>query len=115
MKIGIVLFSFFKRFQGNATEKIQPEAYILITESANKEELLVDLESKFGPKFTEVVDASIKTEFILDLSSISCKKAIQFMEDHKGKNHTFKLISSNATFIIGSNNSNDRGEVLVLE
>ena len=53
MKIGIVLFSFFKRFQGNVTEKIQPEEYFLVTESANKEELLVDLESKFGPKFTE--------------------------------------------------------------
>ncbi|MEO0037984.1 MAG: hypothetical protein RIQ59_1195 [Bacteroidota bacterium] len=115
MKIGIVLFSFFKRFQGNVTENIKPDAYILITESANKEELLVELERKFGQKFTEEVNASIKTEFILDLSSISSKKATQFMEDHKGKNHTFKLISSNATFIIGSNNSNDRGEVLVLE
>ena len=73
------------------------------------------MERKFGQKFTEEVDVSIKTEFILDLSTISCKKAIQFMEDHKGKNHTFKLISSNATFIIGSNNSNDRGEILVLE
>jgi hypothetical protein len=115
MKIGIVLFSLFKRFQGNVTEKIRPDAYFLVTESANKEQLLHDLESKFGPKFTEVVGASIKTEFILDLSTISCKKAIQFMEDHKSKNHTFKLISSNATFIIGSNNSNDRGEVLILE
>ena len=115
MKIGIVLFSFFKRFQGNVTEKIQPEAYFLVTESANKEQLLFELERKFGQKFTEEVDVSIKTEFILDLSTISCKKAIQFMEDHKGKNHTFKLISSNATFIIGSNNSNDRGEILVLE
>ncbi len=115
MNIGIVLFSLVKRFQGTKFEKIKPDAYCLISDRENKEELLHQLERKFGTKFNDVVDESIKTEFIIDLSSVSCKNAIAFMENNKRKNHTFKLISSNAQFIIGSNNSNDRGEVLILE
>jgi hypothetical protein len=115
MNIGIVLFSLVKRFQGTKFEKIKPDAYCLISDRENKEELLHKLEKKFGTKFNDVVDESVKTEFIIDLSSVSCKNAIAFMENNKRKNHTFKLISSNAQFIIGSNNSNDRGEVLVLE
>jgi len=115
MNIGIVLFSIVKRFQGTKFEKIKPDAYCLISDRDNKEELLHQLERKFGTKFNDVVDESVKTEFVIDLSSVSCKKAIAFMENNKGKNHTFKLISSNAQFIIGSNNSNDRGEVLILE
>jgi len=115
MNIGIVLFSIVKRFQGTKFEKIKPDAYCLISDRENKEELLHQLEKKFGTKFNDVVDESVKTEFVIDLSSLSCKKAIAFMENNKGKNHTFKLISSNAQFIIGSNNSNDRGEVLILE
>lgn len=115
MNIGIVIFSIVKRFQGTKFEKIKPDAYCLISDRDNKEELLHKLEKKFGTKFNDVVDESVKTEFIIDLSSVSCKNAIAFMENNKRKNHTFKLISSNAQFIIGSNNSNDRGEVLVLE
>jgi hypothetical protein len=115
MNIGIVLFSIVKRFQGTKFEKIKPDAYCLISDRENKEELIHQLEKKFGTKFNDVVDESVKTEFVIDLSSLSCKKAIAFMENNKRKNHTFKLISSNAQFIIGSNNSNDRGEVLVLE
>lgn len=115
MNIGIVLFSIVKRFQGTKFEKIKPDAYCLISDRENKEELLHQLEKKFGTKFNDVVDESVKTEFVIDLSSLSCKKAIAFIENNKGKNHTFKLISSNAQFIIGSNNSNDRGEVLILE
>jgi len=115
MNIGIVLFSIVKRFQGTKFEKIKPDAYCLVSDRDNKEELLHQLERKFGTKFNDVVDESVKTEFVIDLSSVSCKKAIAFMENNKGKNHTFKLISSNAQFIIGSNNSNDRGEVLILE
>lgn len=115
MNIGIVLFSIVKRFQGTKFEKIKPDAYCLVSDRDNKVELLHQLERKFGTKFNDVVDESVKTEFVIDLSSVSCKKAIAFMENNKGKNHTFKLISSNAQFIIGSNNSNDRGEVLILE
>lgn len=115
MNIGIVLFSLVKRFQGTKFEKIKPDAYCLISDRDNKEELINQLEKKFGTKFNDVVDESVKTEFIIDLSSVSFKKAIAFMENNKRKNHTFKLISSNAQFIIGSNNSNDRGEVLVFE
>ncbi|MFM7018635.1 glycosyltransferase family 2 protein [Flavobacterium sp.] len=115
MNIGIVLFSIVKRFQGAKFEKIKPDAYCLISDRENKEELLHQLEKKIGTKFNDVVDESVKTEFVIDLSSVSCKKAIAFMVNNKRKNHTFKLISSNARFIIGSNNSNDRGEVLNLE
>ena len=52
------------------------------------------------------------TAYILDTYSISYKKAIAILERNKNKTATFKIIPNSSNFIIGSNSSNDRGEVI---
>jgi len=113
MKIGIVLFSIVKRFQGKIKEKVQPENYVLVTENSNKTQLINALEEKLNVKFTEMISDGNRIEFIIDLNTISFKKAIHWMESNKKKNHTFKLLPPNSNFILGSNSTNDRGEVIV--
>ena len=56
-----------------------------------------------------------RTEFIIDLNSVSYKKAIQLMEANKNTQYTFKFLLPHANFLIGSNSSNERGEVVFLE
>ena len=115
MKIGIVFFSFVKMFQGKVKEKGLPENYILVSESTTKSELINQLEKKLNSKFTETEIEGYRTEFIIDLNSVSFQQAIHFMETNKKKNHTFKLLPPNSNFIIGSNSSNDRGEVILVK
>ena len=115
MKIGIVFFSFVKMFQGKVKEKGLPENYILVSESSTKPELIHQLEKKLNIKFTDSIIEGSRTEFIIDLNSVSFKQAIHFMETNKKKNQTFKLLPPNSNFIIGSNSSNDRGEVILVK
>ena len=51
-------------------------------------------------------------ELIFDQSEISFKTIIKNFENYKNSKFTFKIIPQNANFMIGSNDSNDRGEVL---
>ena len=115
MKIGIVFFSFVKMFQGKVKEKGNPENYSLVSESSSKSELIHQLEKKLNSKFTNTVIEGKRTEFVIDLNSVSFQQAIHFMETNKKKNHTFKLLPPNSNFIIGSNSSNDRGEVILVK
>ena len=115
MKIGIVFFSFVKMFQGKVKEKGLPENYILVSESSTKPELIHQLEKKLNIKFTDSIIEGGRTEFIIDLNSVSFQQAIHFMETNKKKNQTFKLLPPNSNFIIGSNSSNDRGEVILVK
>ena len=115
MKIGIVFFSFVKMFQGKVKEKGLTENYILVSESSNKSELINQLEKKLNSKFIDTTIEGNRTEFIIDLNSVSFQQAIHFMETNKKKNHTFKLLPPNSNFIIGSNSSNDRGEVILVK
>ncbi len=51
-------------------------------------------------------------EIIFDTNDWSFKSIIDFMESHQSKWLTFKILHNDSTFIIGSNSSNDRGEVI---
>jgi hypothetical protein len=114
MKIGIIFFSMLKRLQGKIKDKLKPENYILVSESPNKMELIQMLEINLNAKITNDKPDSTQTEFIIDLNSCTFKQAIQLLETNKKDNYTFKLLPPNSNFIIGSNSSNDRGEVILL-
>lgn len=115
MRIGIVFFSFIKMFQGKSNPKIAPENYSFISES---EEMKQKLEIKLQRKMqlaTLTSSFGKQSEIILDANYISFKEIISFIEDNKNKSYTFKILPPNSNFIIGSNSSNDRGEVIVLD
>jgi GT2 family glycosyltransferase len=121
MKIGIVFFSFVKMFQGKVKSKPSPEKYLLISDS---ELIRETIENKLQKKterillengkavFSQSFSEKRNVEVILDTNYLNFKQAISFFEANKKKSVTFKLVPMQNHFIIGSNSSNDRGEVL---
>jgi hypothetical protein len=88
----------------------------LVTEG-NDEEILEKISDKLKAninKNSKDVPSHVRVEFIIDLKSISFKKAIQLMEANKNNNITFKFLSVTHDYLIGSDNSNDRGKVILL-
>lgn len=115
MKIGIIFFSFIKMFQGKTKPKSKPENYILVSENSNSV-IIKSLEKKLNSEviINKKPNNSQRIEFILDVNSLGFKKAIAFMEANKNQHCTFKMLVKNTNFLIGSNSSNDRGEVIKL-
>ncbi len=118
MKIGIVLFSFIKKFQGKPVSRTEPENYILISENEN---LRQKLENQFKKpvqissrnfETTKSISQKSNTEIIFDNNYVDFKTIIELLETNKNNNFTFKILPQNSDFLIGSNSSNDRGEVI---
>ncbi|NDP26711.1 MAG: glycosyltransferase family 2 protein [Flavobacterium sp.] len=113
MRLGIVFFSMVKLFQGKPKPKSDPDNYILIS---NDENLRVKLEHQFG-KRVEMQDLlilknSTATEIIFDQNYLNFTTIINALEANKNKGFTFKIIPKSSPFMLGSNSSFDRGEVL---
>lgn len=124
MKAGIVFFSFVKMFQGQPKLRIRPKSFIFYSsnkEIANKLSLIFQNKVSFHDLKTEkmVISSSVKreteTEIMLDNEFISFKECIRFMESSKNKGFTFRILPKNANFLIGSDNSRERGEVVKIE
>jgi len=114
MKIGIVFFSLVKMFQGKPKPKSSPEKYILVSED---EVLREKLEKKLQivverQDITKSFAKNEKAEIIFDQNQLDFKTIIQAFETNKNKNFTFKIIPESSDFVIGSNSSFDRGEVI---
>lgn len=114
MKIGIVFFSFVKFFQGKSIPKLLPEAYILVS---NNEKLREKLEIQFKKPVklqqpSQSFSENKRTEVIFDNPFVDFKTIIHLMESNKNDSITFKILPQDTDFIIGSNSSNDRGEVI---
>ncbi|HCQ14454.1 MAG TPA: glycosyl transferase family 2, partial [Flavobacterium sp.] len=58
---------------------------------------------------------NLNIEIIFDTKSFSYKDIINFMNCNKSKNLTFKNYIPNSNYLIGSNNSIDRGETTVIK
>jgi GT2 family glycosyltransferase len=128
MKIGIVFFSLVKMFQGKSSLnfgiKMTSKLYLLYSANeklVDKLRLVLQKKVLFHDLKTEkmVISSSVKskisTEVILDNEFISFKECIAILESSRNKRFTFKIIPKNANFLIGSNNSNERGEIIEIE
>lgn len=114
MKMGIVFFSIVKLFQGKPKPKSNPEKYIFIS---NDENLREKLENQLGKSvkrqdISPSLSKRIRTEIIFDQNYLKFKTIIQAFEANKNKNITFKILPKSADFLIGSDSSFDRGEVV---
>jgi GT2 family glycosyltransferase len=123
MKIGIVFFSLVKMFQGKSKPRTKSNNYILISDNESiRENLAQKLQKNIEKVLIEnhkivLSQAFLKSknvEVILDLNYLSFKEAIAFLEENTTNSFTFKVLPMNSSFIIGSNSSNDRGEVINL-
>jgi GT2 family glycosyltransferase len=113
MKIGVFVFSFIKKNQSK-TNKREINQYIIFS----KEELKLNLTKKTTilndfSQFKNEENSNI--EIIFDVKSFSFQEIINFMNSNKSKNLTFKNYISNSNYAIGSNNSIDRGEIIIIK
>lgn len=120
-RFGAFYFSIVKLFQGKVKTVVRPDLFILISDN---EATKAKLESKLQKKvirntlengkivFSQSISKEKNVEIILDTNYLSLSQAISFLETNNNKSFTFKLLPMQSNFIIGSNNSNDRGEVI---
>lgn len=123
MKIGALFFALIKKNQGKVN-RIEVEVYLLVSEDENlKNKLEKQLNKKLiwqtkldsNTLFSHRNKSLKQIELLLDNVSFSFKEIISFLETHKNQGFTFKIIPKNALFIIGSNNSNDKGTVVKID
>jgi GT2 family glycosyltransferase len=123
MKMGIVFFSFVKMFQGKPKQKLKPENYILISNDERvREELEMKLQKPvelqhWNAESAILASSSIvnsNTEIIFDQNQLDFKAIITAFEINKNKGLTFKILPKTSRFLIGSNSSFDKGDVVEL-
>jgi GT2 family glycosyltransferase len=122
-RFGAFYFSIVKVFKGKATPNVKPNQFVLVSDNeALKEKLAAKLQKSVERTplengkivISQTISKAKNTEVILDIRYTGFKKAIAFLEEYKNKSLTFKLLPVGSDFIIGSNSSNDRGEVINL-
>ncbi|MCL9806285.1 glycosyltransferase family 2 protein [Flavobacterium amniphilum] len=123
MWLGSFAFALMKKNQAGQIS-LDIDEYVLF--SAN-ENLRNKIENQLQKKVTRIADidenalfshrnsAKKHVEILLDNHSFSFRRIIAFMEQNKNKGFTFKIIPGNASYCIGSNSSNDRGEIIEIK
>jgi GT2 family glycosyltransferase len=124
MKIGIVFFSLIKRIQGRPKTKIKAENYLLVSSSENLLKRIANLVQKKvkfldwkAEKEVNLSSNSIRNgvHVIIDNEFVSFKDCINIHEMNRNKGVIFRIIPKNANFIIGSDSSNGRGEIIKIK
>ena len=112
MQAGSVVFSLLKKNQ-QKNEVRNIDEYIVFT----KENLKLELSKKttYLSDFNHFEHQLQKNiEIIFDTTSFSFTEIITFMQLNKSKNISFKNYILSSNYLIGSNNSNDRGQIRLL-
>jgi GT2 family glycosyltransferase len=115
-RFGAFYFSFVKFFQGKSKPKAKPTQYLLVSNNENLRKQL-EIQLKKPVKLQDIAQSfshNQPTEIIFDQNNIDFKTIIHAFETHKSKNVTFKILPKTTDFLIGSNSSFDRGEVIVI-
>jgi GT2 family glycosyltransferase len=118
MRAGTLFFALAKKNKKGTTRV--PELYILFSKN---EELKKVLETQLQKKVTRLIHYEHNivamqkniAEIIFDNDCMSFGEIIAIMEKHCRQGLTFKIKPAGTNYIIGSNNSNDRGEIIVLQ
>jgi hypothetical protein len=122
MKIGIVFFSLVKMVQGKPSRsfgtKSRPKYFILVSDyEASGEVLREKLANQLGKlvklqNITKSFAENANAEIIFDLNYLNFKTIIETFETNKNKGFTFKILAKSSDYVIGSNSSFDRGEIM---
>jgi GT2 family glycosyltransferase len=122
MKVGSFFFAFLKKNKTGVFKR-KIDSYILISDN----ELLKEKLEKLLGKNVKQVSSSFKNELpsllkgmsanveiIFDQHDLPFSTIISAMGLYKNEKVTFKIIPNQSNFMIGSNSSNDRGEVIMI-
>lgn len=114
MKIGAYFFSLAKK--NKKVEKKEVTAYLLLSDN---QVLLAQLEAVLQKKMALTslsagifLSDQLHEELIFDSDYLDYKTIIHTIEKLKDTGATFKIAHKDAAFLIGSDSSNDRGEVI---
>ena len=115
MAIGAFLFS-YKKMRDGSVKKAKPQTYVLVSSAESMLEKAMKLLGK-KPVFTSEASEkklnslrSGETQYWFDSATVNFSTIISLMESLKGSGITFRIVTGNA--VVGSDSSNDRGEVL---
>lgn len=120
MNVGSLAFALFKRRQQKQVN-YNVSSYLLFSKNQNLSQDLTKVLQKNilqitdisqNPLFSHTNNQKKHVEIILDNNSFSFKEIIAFLEKNKNKGFTFKILPKDSNFILGSNSSNDKGEVI---
>ncbi len=112
MQVGSFVFSILKKNQQKNTVRIIDEYVVFSRENL---ELNLLKKTTYLSNFNEFESQSHKNiEIIFDTTTFSFSEIITFMQSNKSKNISFKNYISSSNYLIGSNNSNDRGQIILL-
>ena len=120
MRMGAFAFSVVKKSQQKQVVYTIAE-YVLISSDENLKNKLENQLQKKVTRFNEINENALfsqanfsgkNLEILLDNNSFSFQEIIAFLEQNKNRGCTFKIIPEAASFMIGSNSSNDRGEII---
>lgn len=120
MRMGAFAFSVVKKSQQKQVVNTITE-YVLISSDENLKNKLENQLQKKVIRFNHINENALfsresssgkRIEILLDNNSFSFQEIIAFLEQNKNKGYTFKIIPQAASFMIGSNSSNDRGEII---
>lgn len=123
MKVGSFFFAFLKKNKAGISN-IKIDNYILISQNELLKEKLEKLLGKnvkrLSTSFKNELPSLLKginsnIEIIFDQNDLPFSTIISAMELYKNEKVTFKIIPNQSNFMIGSNSSNDRGEVVMIE
>lgn len=111
LQIGSLLYAVFKQ---KKQQKLANEIDKYLVFSTENIQLNLDKPIDYLTDFKQFTNnEKLYIEVVFDTNSFSFTEIIRFMENHKSKNITFKNYISQSNYLIGSNNSTDRGEVLI--
>ena len=123
MRLGSFFFALAKKSQARQMA-LHADAYVLFSDNPKlKNKIEKRLQKKLG-WFTDINRNTLfsqsdfkkgATEILLDNGSFSFREIIGFLEQYKNKGCTFKIIPGKTSYMIGSNSSNDRGQIIEIE
>ncbi|MFI0427406.1 MAG: glycosyltransferase family 2 protein [Flavobacterium sp.] len=112
MQVGSFVFSLLKKNQQKNEIRIIDEYIVFSRENL---ELNLSKKATYLSDFNQFENQSRKNiEIIFDTATFSFAEIITFMQLNKSKNLSFKNYISSSNYLIGSNNSNDRGQIIFL-
>ena len=112
MQVGSFVFSLLKKNQQKNKQRTIDE-YVVFSKA--------ELDLKLSKKVTYLTDlnqfrnqSKKNIEIIFDITAFSFTEIITFMENNRNHNLSFKNYISSSNYLIGSNNSNDIGQIILL-
>lgn len=122
MKLGSFFFAFLKKNKTTESNR-KIDNYILVSQNELLKEKLEKLLGKNVKRLSTTFknelpsllkEISSNVEIIFDQNDLPFSTIISAMEMYKSEKVTFKIIPNQSDFMIGSNSSNDRGEVIMI-